>query len=266
LNKWVKKSIEVANSRGYLDKLIEIYPAMILPRRPLEDDARREISSLYEKKDWQELLKLLLRLTRREHPFPIEHPYASIFRQKQGLIETNPETFRKLGEAILSMPIEDVIKGCERPADINRVMGSAFQSWLKRFFPAHGIPVLPESEFEEFQGLCFLDARDKVILDYVNKKLGVKLERGRDFLAKVGNKYVVGEARFLSSSGGSQTRDLRETTSFIKSLKGKVCAVGVVDGIVWFNKKYVEMLAELGEDEVILTALLLKDFLEDFRK
>jgi hypothetical protein len=126
--------------------------------------------------------------------------------------------------------------------------------------------VLPESEFEEFQGLCFLDARDKVILDYVNKKLSVKLERGRDFLAKVGNKYVVGEARFLSSSGGSQTRDLRETISFIKSLKGEVCAVGVVDGIVWFNKKYVEMLAELKEDEVILTALLLKDFLEDFRR
>ena len=264
MNEWVERSIEVAKSPGYLDKLTEIYPATILPRRPLEANIKREILQLYDKKDWESLLKLLLRLTKRKHPFPIEHPYASIFRQKRTLIETNPETFKKLGEIILSMPIEDIIKGCERPADINRVMGSAFQSWLKRFFPTQGIPVLSEQKFEIYQNLCFLDARNEAILDYVDRKLSIKLGRGRDFLAKVGDKYVVGEARFLSTSGGSQTRDLRETISFVRSLRGKVSAIGVMDGIVWFHKKYVEMLAELGEDEVILTALLLKDFLKCF--
>ena len=102
-------------------------------------------------------------------------------------------------------------------------------------------------------------------MDYVNRKLKLSLERGRDFLFKVENKFVIGEARFLSTSGGSQTRDLIETIEFIKSLKGQIIAVGVLDGIVWFNKSYVKRLSELEDDEPALTVLLLKDFLEGLR-
>jgi hypothetical protein len=261
-NPWVKRSLELANSQGYLDRLAEIYPATVLPRRPLDEGVREKLKALHQRGDWSGLLNLLLKLTDEGHPFPIEHPYASIFRQKRELVRKNPETVRRLGEIILSMPVEDVVRGCERPADINRVMGSAFQNWLRRAFPSWGIPVLPEPQFETYQGLCFLDARNTAIQNYVTNRLGVKLERGRDFLAKVRGGYVVGEARFLSTSGGSQTRDLLETISFIKTVKGGVQAVGVMDGIVWFNRKYVRVLSELGEGEVVLTALLLKDFLK----
>jgi hypothetical protein len=261
-NPWVRKSLELANSHGYLDRLTEIYPATVLPRRPLDEGVREELKALHQKGDWNGLLSLLLKLARKKHPFPIEHPYASIFRQKRDLVQKNPETVRRLGEIILSMPVEDVVRGSERPADINRVMGSAFQNWLRKAFPSWGIPVLPRSQFETYRGLCFLDARNTAIQNYVNSRLGIKLERGRDFLAKVKDRYVVGEARFLSTSGGSQTRDLLETINFIKTVKGNVQAIGVIDGIVWFNGKYVRVLSELGEGEVVLTALLLKDFLK----
>ncbi len=265
MNEWVRKSIEIANSQGYLDKLSQIYPSDPLPRRPLNEQVKKMIVSLHKDQKANELIKLLLKLTKQGHPFPIEHPYASIFRQKPELIQQNPETFEKLGDIILSMTVEDVIKGCERPIDINRVMGQAFHNWLRQYFPNQGIPILPEHQFDSYNGKAFFDGKNARILDYVNRKLKLSLKRGRDFLFKVGNKFVIGEARFLSTSGGSQTRDLIETIEFIKSMKGQIIAVGVLDGIVWFNRSYVKLLSELEDDEPALTVLLLKDFLESLR-
>lgn len=265
MNRWVEKSLKIAKSYGYLDRLAEIYPATTLPRRSLGDEEREKLKLLHQKGDWKRLLQTLFKFTKEGHPFPIEHPYASILRQKPNLAQKNLGIFEKLGREMLSMSIEDLIRGCERPIDLNRVMGSAFFNWLGKYFLERGIPILPESEFDSYDSLCFLDARNAAILDYVKRKLGITLERGRDVLAKKGDRYVVGEARFLSTSGGSQTRDLRETIGFVRSLKGKVSAIGVVDGIVWFNRSYVKMLSELADDEVVLTALLLKDFLETLR-
>lgn len=220
MNEWVEKSIKIATGKGYLDKLSKIYPAALLPKRPLDDYAKEEIRRLHQQKDGKKLVTFLLGLTKHKHPFPIEHPYASIFRQKPQLITQNPLVFKMLGDIILSMDAEEVIKGCERPIDINRVMGQAFYNWLTRFFPARGIPILPEHQFERSQGKAFLEGRNAKILDYINRKIGIPLKRGRDFLYKSKNKLVLGEARFLSTSGGSQTRDLIETIDFIKKIKG----------------------------------------------
>ena len=265
LNEWVKKSLELANSQGYLDRLSQIYPSTIPPSRPLEVTVKKEIEHFHAQGDWQSLLKKLFELTRKGHPFPIEHPYASILRQKPKLIESNPQTFQQLGQIILSMKIEDIIRGCERPVDINRAMGSAFRGWLKRYFSAQGYAFLQESQFEKSRGPAFFDGPNAAILQFINKKLHISLDRGRDFLFKLGDKYVVGEARFLSTAGGSQTRDLLETINFVKSVKKHLIALAVVDGIVWFHGQYVRKLSRLEKDEYALSALLLKEFLESLR-
>jgi len=265
VNKWVKRSIQVANSPGYLDGLSKVYPSGVLPRRPLDAVAKQRLRSLYESGDSAGLVKFLLGLTKKKHPFPIEHPYASIFRQKPKLIQKNPAVFQQLEKTIMSMPLEDIIRGCERPIDLNRVMGQAFQNWLRRYFSSRGIPFLPENQLQSYSKSAFLDGKNAKILDYLNRRLGYKLDRGRDFLFKVGDKFVVGEARFLSTSGGSQTRDLNETIEFIKGVKGRVTAVGVLDGIVWFNRSYVRRLSSLKDDEPALTVLLLDEFLKSFR-
>jgi len=215
--------------------------------------------------DSKGLINFLLGLTKRGHPFPIEHPYASIFRQKRELIVKNPLVFQHLEKTIMSMRVEDIIRGCERPIDLNRVMGQAFQSWLKQHFSSKGIPFLPEVQFQSYKGTVFFDGKDAAILDFVNRKLGYALERGRDFLYKFGDRFVIGEARFLSTSGGSQTRDLNETIEFIRKVRGRVLGVGVLDGIVWFNRSYINKLLSLKDDESVLTVLLLDDFLESLR-
>jgi hypothetical protein len=265
LNKWVKKSLEIAQSQNYLDRLSEIYPAEPLQRRPLEDDVKERIREVHERGDWKELLRIIFKQTKKGHPFPIEHPYASILRQKPKLLENNPEVTRTLGSMLLEMSIDDIFRGMERPIDINRVMGPAFHNWLRRYFPNQGIPVLPQHQFESYRSRAFLDAKNAGILKYLNEKFGYELDRGRDFLFKISDKFVVGEARFLSTSGGSQTRDLKETIDFVRKMRGKVMAIGVVDGIVWFNRSYVKLLSSLTEDEPVLSALLLKDFLESLR-
>jgi hypothetical protein len=263
MNEWVKRSLELADSSHYLDRLGQIYPSAIPPIRPLGEEVKEQIRSFHAEKDWKNLLKLLFRITQEGHPFPIEHPYASILRQRPELIEKNPGVFQQLGEIVLSMGISEIVRGCERPADINRIMGSAFHRWIRQYFPRQGYMFLSEYEFERSRGPSFLDAANAAILKYVNTKLGLELSRGRDFLFKNNDKCVIGEARFLSTGGGSQTRDLLETLNFVKDAKrDNVIAVAVIDGIIWFNRSYVQRLLELEEDEPALSALLLKDFLQ----
>jgi len=262
VNPWVERSIRLAESEGYLDKLSEIYPAERLPRRPLEESEIELIKRLYREQKGEELVRLLLKLTRKKHPFPIEHPYASLIRQKPTLISKNPKVVKKLGDILLSMEVEDIIKGCERPPDINRVMGSAFQNWLRRKF-SKDYPFLAGYQLKIFQGPAFFDGKNAAIREFVKSELGIELERGRDFLFKIGDTYVLGEARFLSTSGGSQTRDLQETISFVRKTKrSNLIAIAVIDGIVWYNNTYKRMLSELEKDEPALTALILEDFLK----
>lgn len=265
MNKWVRRSLEIANSPGYLDRLSAIYPAIRPPRRPLPNSAKQKIAELHRAGDGRGLVTLLLALRGKGHPFPFEHPYASLLGKYPELLDKNPDIVRHLGESLLALSVKEIIRGCERPADINRVMGPAFRNWLRHFFPTQGYPVLPEAQFETYGGPAFLDAANSAVLHHASYKLGFPLERGRDFLARVGTRYVIGEARFLSTSGGSQTRDLRETIGFVKSAKKHLVAIAVLDGVIWFNRAYVQIVSELGKDEPALTALLLYDFLESLR-
>lgn len=263
MNKWVEKSIEVANAPRYLDSLTEIYPATPSPHRPLSRVVKRRIKALCEEGESFKLLMLMLEL--EGHPFPIEHPYVSLFRRNPELIDQNPEVVGQIGHILLSLGDEGVIRGCERPPDLNRQIGPAFQNWLRSYFSQRGFAFLSELEFEKYQGKAFLDARNARVSRYANTKLGCQLTRGRDFLAKVRGKFVIGEARFLSTSGGSQSRDVRETVGFVKDKAGNAIRVAVLDGMVWFDTAMLAVVQNLGDDEPALSALLLEDFLKSLR-
>jgi len=267
VNVWVDRSIKLARSYGYLDKLALIYPPVIPSDRPLNAVTKQRIRELHSQGEGQKLLKLLLDISRRGcNPFPIEHPYVPLLRRKKdGLFNKNPMIVDMLAQILLSLPVDAIIRGCERPADINRIMGSAFRNWLRSYFPQQGYPVLPKPQFRMYRGIAFLDATNARVMEYANRELGCNLRQGRDFLCKVFDKFIVGEARFMSTYGGSQTRDLRSTLDFVKDKTGSAIRVAVLDGIMWFYPSYVNMLRELGEDEYALSALLLKDFLESLR-
>jgi hypothetical protein len=70
LNEWTRKSLELANTPGYLDRLIEIYPATVLPRRPLDEGMKEEIRLAHQKGDWKKLVELLLELKKKKTSIP----------------------------------------------------------------------------------------------------------------------------------------------------------------------------------------------------
>jgi len=268
-NQWVAQSISLAQSPGYLDELSKVYPPIRSAPRPLEDFVKDTIRQLHQGGDRRRLLDLLLGLER----FPFEHPYVPLLREYPELIDKNPGIVQQIGGELLKMDAEDIIRACERPPDINRQMGSAFRKWLKDYFLGKGYSFLSnKDDFLNHNGPAFLDAGDTVISQFVTTELGLSMKRGRDCLAKVGKvpTYVIGEARFLSTFGGSQTRDLKETLEFVtrtnnaalkqnKSIK----AVGILDGIPWLDDSYRNLIiAKVGPDDPVLSALLLEDYLK----
>jgi hypothetical protein len=277
-NQWVAQSISLAQSPGYLDRLSQVYPAKPSAPRPLEPSVKKRMQQFHQSKNRQRLLKQLLELER----FPFEHPYVPLLREYPELIDKNPGIVQQIGGELLKMDAEDIIRACERPPDINRQMGSAFRKWLKHYFSGKGYSFLSKKhDFLNHNGPAFLDAGDTVISQFVTTELalsleveGIDIERyfRRDCLAKVGKvpTYVIGEARFLSTFGGSQTRDLKETLEFVtrtnnaalkqnKSIK----EVGILDGIPWLDDSYRNLIiAKVGPDDPVLSALLLEDYLQ----
>ena len=263
--------MRLAEGQDYLLKVSQIYPATIPPRRPLDRRTREMIETLHKNRDGKRLLRLLLDLRRKGHPFPIEHPYVPLLGKRKEIFNKNPGMVKIVADILLDMSVDDIIKGCERPPDINRIMGQAFRRWLRSYFPTHGYPVLPELKFDTYPNSAILDATNRAIMEYVRRKLDIDLGKGRDILVKIvdaeGNiLYVVGEARFLSTSGGSQTRDLREVLSFVRETNENLIRIGVLDGVMWFDRSYLRMIRELEEGEYVLSAILLKDFLDWLRQ
>ena len=77
-NAWIERSVRLAEGQDYLLKVSQIYPATIPPRRPLDRRTREMIETLHKNRDGKRLLRLLLDLRRKGHPFPIEHPYVPL--------------------------------------------------------------------------------------------------------------------------------------------------------------------------------------------
>lgn len=267
-NPWVKKSLKRARGKGYYDALRAIYPAVLGPGRPLSKEDKTLVRQYHQSRNGLGLLSLLFSLQKKGHPFPLEHPYAALLaRLDPEVVNKNPKIAQQLGNMVLGLTIKEIVRGLERPPDINRTMGQAFLTWVRRTLPACGFPLVEEQEFDS-KSKALLNATNTAILRYFNTKLGLQLKRGRDFLVKVtqagGGRYIVGEARFLSTPGGSQSRDIEETLAFATAqIAPNVVAIAVLDGIVWFHGPYVERLQKVPDDALVMSALLLKNFLKN---
>jgi len=79
-----------------------------------------------------------------------------------------------------------MIESIEEPKEFNRQIGTLFKRWL----PKIGYPTLAIEDFETHGGIAFLQGSDAQLKDFANANtvLSCDLDKGPDFLAKVGKK------------------------------------------------------------------------------
>jgi len=258
MNKWIKRSIKIANEQGYLDKLYEVYPVAPGGERYIPPLMEEELKTAYEKKDKFNLVEILLDL-KKFPKFPIDDPYVAFLRKKRGIfLKLNPQTVERISERLLSMEFEDILNGAKEPKKVSRQSGKLFKNWLYQL----GYPLLYENEFESHNGIAFLRGTNGQLMDYANRVLKCDLVKRPDLVAKSVSNYIVGEAKFITDFGGGQKAQFEQAMSLLKSNKGNVIRIAILDGVCWIisDTEMFNILSKLKE--IALSALSLKDFLE----
>jgi len=263
MNKWVKKSIKLAYSKGYLDRLIDIYPVNLTLTRNIDLSAKRKIEKLFSQRNIKKLISTLLSLER----FPIDDPYIGFLRKNREALNRNPKTVKRIGSRLLKMGLDEILLGASRPKSPSRQVGQMFRKWLNKL----GYPVLPKNDFLKNNKIAILEGNDAFLMNFARKELGYKGQKGLDMVLRVKNKFIIGETKLITTSGGTQDKSFRESMSFIKQKDKKTIRVAILDGVVWLVSKKTrlkkkkpslyETITNLSSDKIALSALLLKDLI-----
>ena len=123
MNKWVQKSIKLANSQGYLDRLFEIYPIETGNPRQIPETLKKEIQKAFKDKNKVELIKKLLKLPK----FPIDDPYIASIRRHPFLLQKNPKTIERITGKLFSMDVETILDLGSSPKSLSRQLGYSFK-------------------------------------------------------------------------------------------------------------------------------------------
>lgn len=90
--------------------------------------------------------------------------------------------------------------------------------------------------------------------------------KGLDFIIRVKNKFILGEAKFLTSYGGTQDNQFKNAIRVTKINRENIFGVAVLDGIVWFPSNAYMHRTVKKINGIALSALLLKEFIKDLIK
>jgi hypothetical protein len=256
MNRWIGESIKIANSAGYLDRLSEIYEMQINPERPLKVDIVAKIKKAFEENNEKELIRSLIK---NAAVFPVKDSYIGFLRKKEKAIDENPKTIKRIAERLRNLGFEKMIQEASRPKETNRQLGNAFKKWLGTL----GYDVAEEDIFLKMNNRTMvLKGSDKSLASFAKEKLNCELKKGIDFVIKKNDKYVIGEAKFLTTPGGEQDRGFDDAESFVHEKSGKAIRIAILDGYIWLVTLSGIHDKIRQSDDNIMSALLLKEFIE----
>ena len=97
--------------------------------------------------------------------------------------------------------------------------------------------------------------------------MGYNRNKGLDFIARVKNRLIIGEAKFLTDFGGHQNAQLNDAidtlNTSIFSNSFYIQKIAIIDGVAYIkshNKMY-NTIVTYSENAVILSSILLREFL-----
>jgi hypothetical protein len=261
MNIWTKKSFELANNSDYLDRLNSIYPTSNNVYRAVSSGEIKTIKQLFSNRKTNELLTKLFEMP----TFPLSNSYVAYLRQDKTAIVRNPKIVNIISSEIYSMGIDTLIRECSKPIAPSRQIGPMFKNWLKtiKFTNIY----YDERTFLSNLDNGFLIGSDAELKKFAAKHLGYNLDKGIDMIARFNNKYVIGEAKFLTATGGTQNNQFFSAVSlanqkFISNDK-IVISIAIIDGVCYLKNSTKIYNYLNNSNDFIFSALLLEDFLKN---
>lgn len=256
MNYFTQQSIELANQRNYLDLLFSVYPLSPDTIRKIDMNVWSRIEKHYNSTNNIELFRALLDLKL----FPIKDGYVPYFRRDKSAIERNPQTVNRICGRVRELGLDGLYEKCTQPKETNRQMGPLFRRWIES--GTLGLFPVEETEFTNNSNNAILSGSDKQLKTFANKHLGYTRNKGVDLIARFNNKYVIGEAKFISDEGGHQNGQFLDSMTTIETpTANNVINIAILDGVLYIpseKKMYTEITTK---DVPVMSALLLRDFL-----
>lgn len=114
--------------------------------------------------------------------------------------------------------------------ETNRQIGPKFGNWLKR--KSLGIEPINLNGFLNSSEKCNFRRHRRRQDEFCKKQLNYNRNIGLDLVARFNGKYVLGEAKFLSSDGGSQNSGFEDAIATIEAKDANTIKVAILDGIL----------------------------------
>ncbi len=257
MNTWTKMSIEYANQRSYLDDLFQVYPTIPEGIRVINEDAWNNVEIAFKNQNNKLLLQELLKLDL----FPIKDSYIAYLKRDKSSIDRNPKTLNRICGRIYELGLDKLYERCSEPKETNRQIGPMFRDWLRK--KSLGILPVNLEEFLSNNDDAILDASDKGLMDFAKQELGYNHNKGLDFVGRFNNKFVIGEAKFLTDFGGHQNAQFNDAIATIETKKVKAVKIAILDGVLYIkgNNKMYNSVTKTYKDYNIMSSLVLREFL-----
>lgn len=253
MNIWSQKTIEFAKTQDYLDQLQLIYPNEE-GERDISQSSLDKISKLFNDRNEIGLINELLALEK----FPYKDSYVGFLRKDRTAIARNPITVKRIVDRLYKMGLEKVLAGITAPKESNQMRGNQFRNWTFSNFQS--------AELEEFErskaGILILNTSEQKSRDFCAIRLGIAFTKRPDLVAKVNDKYVVGEAKFSSESGGNQNAAFKDGIDLAMNSSGRAFKIFVLDGVIWLSKNNAQFNSIVHTNAPVFSAVFLREYLE----
>ncbi|WP_308033037.1 restriction endonuclease [Neisseria cinerea] len=262
MNLWTQKSIDLAGQSNYLDQLYRVYPMSVNMRRELSESTQNEIRTYLNNQNGKNLLNVLL----EQEIFPIKDSYVAYLKRDKTAINRNPATVSRLAGMLIEMGFDEILDKTTVPKETNRQIGPLFKNWISS--GALGVPVTDDVEkFLSYQENIVFNASDKAMQNFAKDHLGYQHEKGLDFIAKFNNKFIIGEAKFLTDFGGHQNAQFNDAITTMRAPLAEsdytVQTIAILDGVLYIKgqNKMFKDLSSFKDNEVVISTVLLRDYL-----
>ncbi|MDI6402849.1 hypothetical protein QLX67_12650 [Balneolaceae bacterium ANBcel3] len=264
LNEWVRRSINEFNSDGYLDKIGEVYNYRIAQPERIKEELRRAIKIAHNNRNDVELIRLLSQLDK----FPYDEPFWYLIKNATKFSNTNPSQIRRICETLYNMTDEEVIIRVESQPKLNQQTGPMFNNWLRAKFEVKNLNEFKASSV----GFIILGESEEVGRKFLTEDLNQNVSKRPDLIAKVNDRYIIGEAKWIGQSGGNQYKSVAEVIKFCEYQRGNVLRIGIIDGYPWLthntNGNLIKdrICIEVQESTYnLMSSLLLVDYMESIQ-